>query len=195
MRADRLIVINRVKQHTDFEAHYESGLLKMLAIGVGKREGAMAMHSRLCHSLCEDMPEAARPAPCAGSTSRPGSRCSRTDITKPPRSWASLPAEIPAREVELLKQVRRIAARLPFSYLDLVLVDRMGKDISGIGMDTHVRGPPHAVGSARTSRARSWRIRLVAALDLTDASHGNPLGIGLADLMTESSPAKSAWTP
>ncbi len=183
LRADRLIVLNRIKQHTDFEAAYESGLMKMLAIGVGKREGAMAMHSRLCESLCNDVPEAAsllmRKVKVAA-----GIALLENGYHETAQIVGLAPAEIPTREVELLKHVRRTAARLPFRYLDLVLVDRMGKDISGIGMDTHVLDR-RMLWEAPHFKGPQWRIRLVAALDLTEASHGNPLGIGLADLMTE----------
>jgi len=181
LRADGLIVMNRVKQHTDFAGEYESGLMKMLAIGVGKREGAAAMHSRLCPGLREDVPEAARlllarlPV-VAGLAILENGYNDTADIV------GLSPNQIPAPEKELLRRVRRTAARLPFPELDLLIVDWIGKDISGIGLDTHV-----------VARRMLWeepsfrgpRIRLIAALDLTEASHGNALGIGIADLMTD----------
>jgi hypothetical protein len=182
LRADRVIVLNRVKQHTDFEGEYESGLMKMLAIGVGKRDGAMAMHGRLCASLREDLPQAAhlllRALPVAA-----GLAILENGYNDTAEIVGLAPEEIPEREKELLRRARRNAAKLPFKHIDLLLVDRLGKDVSGIGMDSHVLGrrmlweEPNFRGGPN--------IRLVAALDLTEASHGNPLGIGLADLMTE----------
>jgi len=183
LKADRVIVMNRIKQHTDFEADYESGLMKMLAIGVGKREGAMAMHSRLCASLCDDLPQAAvlllRVLPVAA-----GIAILENGYNDTAEIVGLAPAEIPAREKELLRKERRTASRLPFKEVDLLLVDWMGKDISGLSMDTHVLDR-RMLWEAPYFRGPQWRIRLVAALDLTKASHGNPLGIGLADLMTE----------
>jgi len=179
--ADGLIVMNRIKQHTDFDGAYESGLMKMLAIGVGKREGAAAMHSRLCPGLREDVPEAARrlldrlPV-VAGIALLENGYNEIADIV------GLAPKDIPTREKELMRRVRRTAAGLPFPELDLLIVDWIGKNISGIGMDTHV-----------VARRMLWeepnfkgpQIRLIAALDLTEASHGNALGIGIADLMTD----------
>jgi hypothetical protein len=181
LRADRVIVMNRVKQHTDFDGDYESGLMKMLAIGVGKRAGAMAMHSRLCASLREDVPAAARllleRLPVAA-----GIALLENGYNQPAEVIGLAPEEIPVRELDLIRKVRRTAAHLPFPEADLLLVDWMGKDISGIGMDTHV-----------LARRMLWeepnfkgpKLRLVAALDLTEGSHGNGLGVGLADLMTD----------
>jgi hypothetical protein len=187
VEADRLIVMNRVKQHTDFSGEYESGLMKMLAIGVGKRDGAAAMHTRRCASLREDVPEAARlmleKLPVAA-----GLALLENGYNDTAEIVGLAPEEIPAKEVALLRRVRRTAAKLPFPDLDLVIVDWIGKDISGIGMDTHV-----------IARRMLWEepnfrgplIHLVAALDLTEGSHGNCLGIGLADLTTERLLAKA----
>jgi len=181
LRADGLIVMNRIKQHTDFDGAYESGLMKMLAIGVGKREGAAAMHSRLCPGLREDVPEAARrlldrlPV-MAGIALLENGYNEIADVV------GLAPKDIPTREKELMRRVRRTAARLPFPELDLLIVDWIGKNISGIGLDTHVVGRRMLW---EEPNFRGPRIRLIAALDLTEASHGNPLGIGIADLMTD----------
>ena len=179
--ADGLIVMNRIKQHTDFDGAYESGLMKMLAVGVGKREGAAAMHSRLCPGLRCDLPEAARmlldrlPV-VAGIALLENGDNEIADIV------GLAPKDIPTREKELMRRVRRTAARLPFPELDLLIVDWIGKNISGIGLDTHVVGRRMLW---EEPNFRGPRIRLIAALDLTEASHGNPLGIGIADLMTD----------
>jgi len=181
LEADGVIVMNRIKQHTDYIGEYESGLVKMLAVGLGKRQGAAAMHSRRGASLRQDVPEASammlrRLKVVAGLAILENGYHETAQIV------GISPAETHAREKQLLRRVRRTAARLPFKHIDLLIVDWIGKDISGIGMDTHV-----------LARRMQWeepefrgvRIQLVAALDLTEASHGNPLGIGLADLTTD----------
>jgi hypothetical protein len=181
LRAEALIVMNRIKQHTDFDGEYESGLMKMLAIGVGKREGAAAMHSRLCRSLREDVPEAARMM-LARLPVVSGLALLENGHNGIAEIVGLAPGDIPTREKDLIRRVRRHAAGLPFSEIDLLIVDWIGKDLSGVGLDTHV-----------VARRMLWeepnfrgpRIRLLAALDLTEASHGNALGVGIADLITD----------
>ena len=187
--ADGLIVMNRVKQHTDFVGEHESGLVKMLAIGVGKRDGATAMHSRGCASLREDVPEAARVMlrrlPVAGGLAILENGYHETaDVV------GLSPDEIMERERTLLRRAQRTAARLPFREIDLLIVDRIGKDISGVGFDTHVIGRRMIWGEPEF---RGTRIRVVVARDLSPASRGNPLGMGLADLVTERLVCKIDW--
>ena len=180
IRADRIIVMNRIKQHTDFEGEYESGLLKMIAVGMGKRHGAAAMHGRRCASLREDVPQAARMVLARGPVAA-GLAIIENGYNEPAEIVGLSPEAIPEREPALMRRVRRNAARLPFRDIDLLIVDWIGKDISGIGMDTHV-----------ICRRMIWEepefrgtnVQLIAALDLTEGSHGNALGLGLADLIT-----------
>lgn len=190
LQADRVIVMNRVKQHTDFVGNYESGLIKMLAVGLGKREGAMAMHSRQCASLREDVPEAAammmkRLRIAAGVAILENGYNEVAEIVGIP------PADIAQQERVLLRRVRRTAARLPFRDIDLLIVDWIGKDISGVGMDTHVIGRRMLW---EEPNFRGPRIRLIAVLNLTAASRGNSLGIGLADLTTSRVVEGTDWT-
>lgn len=181
IRADRIIVMNRIKQHTDFEGEYESGLLKMIAVGMGKRQGAAALHGRRCASLREDVPQAARMVLARGPVAA-GLAILENGYNEPAEIVGLSPEAIPEREPALMRRVRRNAARLPFRDIDLLIVDWIGKDISGIGMDTHV-----------ICRRMIWEepefrgtnIQLIAALDLTEGSHGNALGLGLADLITD----------
>ena len=190
LNADALVVVNRVKQHTDFSGEYESGLVKMLAIGVGKREGAAALHSRGCKSLREDIPSAAKllieRLPVLG-----GIAILENGYHQTAELVGLPPDEIMLREKALLRRVRRTAARLPFRDIDLLIVDWIGKDVSGVGFDTHVIarrmvwGEPEFRGSA---------VGVVAALDLTPGSHGNALGLGLADLVTERLLRKVDWS-
>ncbi len=181
LKADAVIVMNRIKQHTDFEGEYESGLVKMMAVGMGKRKGAAAMHGRRCDSLREDVPQSAKMvlsrAPIVA-----GLAILENGHNEPAEIVGLQPQDILAREPALIRRVRRNAARLPFPDIDLLIVDWIGKDISGIGLDTHV-----------ICRRMIWEepgfrganIQLIAALDLTEGSHGNALGVGLADLITD----------
>jgi hypothetical protein len=181
LQADGIVVMNRIKQHSDYTGDHESGLVKMLAIGVGKRDGAMALHSRRAAGLREDVPQAAarllrRLPVIAGLAILENGYDETAEIV------GLRPDEIMAREKALLRRVRRNAPRLPFPDIDLLIMDWIGKDIGGIGMDSRV-----------VARRMLWeepefrgvRIQLIAALGLTEASHGNALGIGLADLTTE----------
>ena len=189
LNADGLVVMNRVKQHTDYVGEYESGLVKMLAIGVGKRYGAAAMHSRGCASLREDIPEAAAivlrrlPVVCGLAILENGYH-EAADIV------GIRPDDILEREKSLLRRARRTAPRLPFRDIDLLLVDWIGKDISGVAFDTHVIARRMIWGEPEF---RGTRIRVIGALDLTPGSRGNALGMGLADLVTERLVQKIDW--
>jgi hypothetical protein len=189
LKADGLIVVNRIKQHTDFTGDYESGLVKMLAVGVGKREGAAAMHTGQCASLRGDVPAAAalmmaRLRVVGGIAILENGYHETADIV------GLRPNEIMAREKELLRRVRRNAPGLPFDEIDLLIVDWIGKDISGAGLDTHVIGRRMVWNEPEF---RGPRIRVVAALDVTRGSYGNAVGIGLADLVTTRVALKTDW--
>jgi hypothetical protein len=189
LNADGVIVVNRIKQHTDFTGDYESGLVKMLAIGVGKREGAAALHTGQCASLREDVPAAAalmiKRLPVLGGIAILENGYHQTaEIVGIPS------AEILTREKELLRRVRRNAPRLPFEEIDLLIVDWIGKDISGVGFDTHVLARRMVWNEAEF---KGPRIRVVAALDVTRGSRGNGLGLGLADLVTQRLADKIDW--
>jgi hypothetical protein len=189
LKADGVIAVNRIKQHTDFTGDYESGLVKMLAIGVGKRDGAAAMHTGQCASLREDVPAAAelmiKRLPVLGGIAILENGYHQTaEIVGIPS------AEILTREKELLRRVRRNAPRLPFEEIDLLIVDWIGKDISGVGFDTHVLARRMVWNEAEF---KGPRIRVVAALDVTPGSRGNGLGLGLADLVTQRLADKIDW--
>jgi hypothetical protein len=189
-RSDGIVVVNRVKQHTDFSGPYESGLVKMLAIGLGKREGAAAMHSQGCRSLREDVPSAARLV-----LQRVPILAGIAVLENGHHQTAELiglsPDRILSEEKLLLRRARRTAARLPFPSIDILLVDWIGKDVSGVGFDTHVLGRRMIWGEPEF---RGSNIGIVAALDLTPGSHGNALGVGLADLATERLARKIDWS-
>jgi hypothetical protein len=178
--ADGILVINRIKPHTSFKAEAESGLAKMCAVGLGNRHGAETVHSRGVAGLRTHLVPIARVIVergkvLAGLAILEDAREQTADIVALP------PAEIGGEgEAALLARSRTLVARLPFDQLDVLVVDEMGKNISGTGMDTNVIGRLRIPGEADPPTPR---ISIVVALDLSDASHGNGAGVGLADLI------------
>ncbi|NJN65610.1 MAG: DUF2088 domain-containing protein [Chloroflexaceae bacterium] len=178
--ADGILVINRIKPHTSFHADIESGLAKMCAVGLGNREGAETVHGRGVAGLRSQLAPMARVVVerckvLAGLAILEDAREATADLVALP------PAEIGAAgEAALLARSRTMMARLPFDQLDVLVVDEMGKNISGTGMDTNVIGRLRIPGQAEPATPS---ISIVVVLDLSDASHGNGAGVGLADLI------------
>jgi hypothetical protein len=176
LRLDRIVILNRVKSHTSFRAPVESGLAKMLVIGLGKRPGATALHARGYEGFADRLMAARdrlldvypRPTFVAIVEDAEG---------RPAHVEALLGHEIVEREPQLLLEAKRRMARLPFAKLDLLVVERAGKDVSGLGMDPNVTGR-HPDGD-RTPPDPTR----IALLSLTDASEGNANGMGLADVV------------
>jgi hypothetical protein len=176
--ADHVIVVNRVKPHTEFKGEIESGIMKMMLIGMGKQEGARVYHKafadygfdRLVESLASVVIEKARIL-CAVAIVE-----NAYDETAILRALA--PGEIVASERDLLRKAKSLAAKLPFDEIDLLIVDAMGKNISGSGMDTNVIGRFYNIVAAEPSKPR---IKRIYVRDLTEESMGNATGIGLAD--------------
>ena len=174
--ADGVIVVNRVKEHTGFRGRWESGLMKMLAVGLGKRQGAATLHT---WGLPTAIPAGARLL-LAQRPILAGIGIVENGEHQPSRI-AVLPAErIEAEEPGLLDLARRLRPGIPFDPLDLLIVEEMGKNISGTGMDTNVIGLWRKLGGERTPD-----FRVIAVLDLTEVSHGNAIGVGYADLMPQ----------
>ncbi len=178
--ADGLIVVNRVKMHTDFHGPHESGLLKMLAIGLGKETGAARLHSYGIHGIRDLMPEVAQVV-LDRARLLAGVATVEDGYHRPVRLQVLPPAAIIAGEQQLLQLSRALTPRLPVDDIDVLIVDRMGKEISGSGMDTNVIGRMRIAGEAEPE---SPRVRALVVLDLSEASHGNALGVGLADFTT-----------
>src|SRR3954452_1107672 len=179
--ADGVIPVARVKAHTDFRGEVESGLLKMCAIGLGKHDGARTLHGLGVPGIRDHMVDVG----CAVAESGHvlfGLAIVENAYDEPAVVEAVAPPEFRARDAALLETYKRWMPRLPVDDLDILLVDRMGKDYSGTGMDTNVIGRFRIYGEAEPD---SPRIKYVVVSDLTEASHGNALGIGLADLSTE----------
>jgi hypothetical protein len=178
--SDGVILINRVKPHTDFHARYESGLVKMSVIGLGKDDQALAIHRHGVRGLAEVVPRVAE------RLLRLGKILLGIAVVENAYDETMLIEGIPAdrileREPELLQIAAAHMPRLPVRRLDLLVVDRMGKDISGVGIDPNIIGRTYIRGE---KEPLSPEISTIVVDDLTEASHGNAAGMGLADLIT-----------
>lgn len=180
--ADAVLPINRVKSHTSFQGEIESGLAKMLAIGLGKQDGARELH-RLGPAHLERRIRAAS-ALIRSQIRILGGLALIEDELKLLRHIELLAADHigSAGEARLLELAKRLSPRLPVSPVDVLIVDAMGKDRSGTGMDTRVIGRMLVRGSAEPD---SPSVTNLVALSLTEASHGNATGLGLADFIPE----------
>ena len=186
LSSDAIVVVNRVKKHTDINAPIESGLLKMISIGLGKRAQADLIHAYGAPGLRRYIPLVAR-VTLARAPIALGLATLENGYEETAELHAFEPEEIEAGERRLLARNKRLLPRLPFDEIDVLIVERMGKEISGTGMDTNVLGRYRIPGEPEPRRPR---IKFVLVLDLTDASHGNAIGVGLADLTTERLVAK-----
>lgn len=188
--SEGLIIVNRVKPHTSFRAPVESGLIKMLAVGLGNPRGAGALHSYGVRGLQSYIPLAAS---CI--MERLPVLYGIAVVENAYEQTAELagmePGQFYERERELLNTARRLMPRLPFEDLDLLVVRSMGKCFSGAGMDTNIIGRLRIQGEPEPERPR---IKRIAVLDLDERSEGNALGIGLADFTTDRLLARVDWT-
>ncbi|MCL5946810.1 MAG: nickel-dependent lactate racemase [Chloroflexi bacterium] len=180
--ADAIIPINRVKPHTDFKGDIESGLAKICAIGLGKRDGAEAIHSFGTKGLRTLLAPVAQYMVQHSEKFLCGLAVLENAYDRTARVEAIPASEIGGqRERELLNEARSLMASLPFERIDLLIVDEIGKNISGTGMDTNIVGRMFIHGEPEFTHPD---ITCLVILDLTDASHGNGAGIGLADITT-----------
>lgn len=179
LEADGVIPIGRVKPHTSFRGRVESGIYKMLAIGLGKHQGAATLHSFGFERFAELIPEVGdhilSRVPIVGAVAIVEN--ARED---PALIEVLLPEEIAIREPQLLEMAKGWMGRILFDEFEVLVVDEIGKDISGDGMDPNVTGRfslPFMSGGPRVQK--------IAVLDLTDETHGNANGIGAADVTTQ----------
>jgi hypothetical protein len=178
--AGRAFLVARVKPHTDFRGSIESGPAKMAAIGLGKQAGAATLHGLGLEGLRDVMPRAGRYT--AGRLVLGAVAIVENDADETASITGLTGAEVGGpKETDLLEQARRCLPRVPFADLDVLVVERIGKDISGTGMDPNVAGRWMVTGLAEPD---PLPVRSIVALDVTDGSHGNALGMGLADFTT-----------
>lgn len=179
--ADGIIVMGRVKPHTDFKKDIESGVLKMASIGMGKHKQALALHTYGIRGIRDMMPEVGKVA-IRNSNTLFGIAIVENAHEETAIIEAIPCDEIEIREKELLRKAFEFMPSLPVDQMDLLVVDEMGKNYSGTGMDTNIIGRIRVLGVEEPLKPA---IKYVLVSDLSEASHGNALGIGLADLTTK----------
>ena len=161
--ADGIVLLNRVKPHTDFHAEFESGILKMMVIGLGKRDGATQVHKLGLRGMKEVLPAVGK-------------------FLLQNTKFALGLAILENVEPQLLNRARDLMGRLPFDQIDVLVVGELGKNYSGAGLDPNVIGRLMIETQGDFERPVVTRL---AVLDVSDESHGNIVGVGFADLTTE----------
>ncbi|HEX7490950.1 MAG TPA: hypothetical protein VF337_04545 [Candidatus Limnocylindrales bacterium] len=175
--ADAIIPINRVKPHTDFTGEVESGLMKMIAIGLGKQRGADTFHRQGFATFHELIPQVAEFT--ASKVNIPfGLALVENGYARLWRIEAISHEHFRERERELLVLARARMARLPVDRIDVLLLDYIGKDISGLGMDSNVVGRYY-----QGPTGAGPEIQRIVVRDLTPETEGNAVGIGMADVV------------
>ena len=178
--ADGVILINRIKPHTSFRGRFESGLMKMMTIGLGSHKGATIAHSQGAEGLARLIPawgaEILAKAPI-----RLGLAIVENAYEQTARVEALRPEQFTSREPHLLEEARASMPRIMVQGVDLLIVEELGKNISGTGMDTNIIGRMLLPG---VKEPDSPGVARIVALALTDESHGNANGVGLADIIT-----------
>jgi len=178
LRADGIVVINRIKPHTAFHGEIESGLCKMLAVGLGKHRGAQQMHAA---GLGATIVEAARII-LAKAPVLAGVAVLENALDETAEIHVVPPGRFEETDRVLLKRAWKVLPRVPFDPLDVLVVDEMGKNISGTGMDVNVIGIGPRVGGKMEMGHPV--VSTLVVLGLTPETHGNANGVGLADITT-----------
>jgi hypothetical protein len=180
-QSDGVILINRIKPHTDFHSRYESGLVKMSVIGLGKEKQASAIHGYGVFGLTTLIPSAAKQVfntgKILGGIAMVENAYDDTMILK-----ALKTDDFFEQEPILLDIARKNMPALPVSDIDVLIIDRMGKDISGVGMDPNIIGRTKIFGQEEPDHPS---IKAIVVLDLSDDSIGNAIGVGLSDVITK----------
>lgn len=177
--ADGIILLNRVKYHTSFKGKYESGLFKMLAIGLAKHKGAMLTHLLSYYNMAENV-EVIGNIGIENLNIVCGVASLENGYNEVADVFVMTKQEIVEQEPEILKRSKEMMARICIDNIDTLIVQELGKEISGSGMDTNVIG--------RYSTKANWggpTITRLGVLDVTEKSHGNSSGMGFADCMTQ----------
>ena len=177
--ADHVLVVGRVKPHTNFRGDIESGLMKMMLIGLGKHEGAKVYHKAIRDYEFGQIVRSVAKEVLSQCGVVAGLAIVENAYDQTAKLEAVRPAEFESREKELLKLAKQWMPRLPFESADLLWIDEIGKDISGSGMDTNVVGRKrhdHEAEEGETPKVASIAIR-----GLTEATHGNATGLGMAE--------------
>ncbi len=179
--ADGVVLVNRIKAHTDFRSNIESGLMKMASIGLGKHEQALALHGYGVEGIRDFMVEVGDEVIESGRILF-GVATVENAYDEPAIVEAIPTEEIHEREAELLAEYMDMMPALPVSDIDVLYVDSLGKNYSGTGMDTNVIGRFRILG---VEEPETPAVKYIVVGDVSDESHGNAIGVGLADLTTQ----------
>ena len=178
--ADHVVIVNRIKPHTMFTGDVESGLAKMLLIGLGKQPGAETYHRAILDHEWPTIVSTVAPAILSKVSILAGVAIVENADDETARIEAIAGERITADEPALLTQAKELMPRLPFPDLDILLIDEIGKNISGGGFDPNVVGRKDSLHEP--DREQHARVRAIVVRGLTEATHGNALGIGFAEL-------------
>jgi hypothetical protein len=193
--ADAIVLVNRIKPHTDFHGPVESGLMKMAAIGLGKQKGASQFHQAGFRTGHADALLAVAREVLQRSKIVFGIGIIENQLHQTARIVAVPAADMERQERALLEVARGLMPKLPFKELDLLVVDEMGKNLSGTGLDTNVIGRDSIGGYVKPGTAN---VRCIYVRSLHPYSYGNAAGIGLADFIHErlfrAMDRKATWT-
>ncbi len=189
--ADHCLLVSRIKPHTDFRSHLESGPSKMCVIGWGKQFGAALMHAGGGANFQKYLAPAARIY--EANTNFVGAICPIENAYDGTAKIVGLTSDKIGLETEakLLEEAKSLMASLPFPEIDVLVVRNLGKNISGTGMDTNIVSrlmiprQPEAFGKVD--------VAVIAVLDLTEETHGNASGMGLANVTTARVANKIDW--
>jgi hypothetical protein len=178
-QADHVVVCGRVKPHTSFVGDVESGLLKMMLIGLGKHRGAKIYHRAILDYSFDQIVRSVAREVLGRCRIVAGLAVVENSYDETALIAAVRPEEFETREKELLVLAKQWLPRLPFDRVDILLIDELGKDLSGTGMDTNVVGRKFAYHEAGAGERP--QVRYIAVRGLTAKTHGNATGLGLAE--------------
>jgi hypothetical protein len=186
LAADGVILINRVKPHTDFQGTIGSGILKMMAIGLGKHRGARICHAAASHLGHESVIRAVARVILTQAPILCGVAIIEDQHHQTADVQVLLPHDLEKRELELFKKAQSLMPKLPFDEIDLLVIDFMGKDFSGSGIDTNViNRSVHGYSTTLTQKSDGKpQVHRIFVRELSPGSNGNATGIGLADFTT-----------
>jgi hypothetical protein len=177
--ADHVVVCNRIKPHTRFVGDIESGLMKMLLIGLGKCAGATVYHRAIQDYSFGQIIRSVAGEVLQRCHILAGLAIVENAFDQTARIEAVAPEQFESREKELLALAKQWMARLPFQHVDLLLIDEIGKDISGTGLDTNVVG--RKFDDHKAVDGELPKVKIIALRSLTEATHGNAVGLGCAE--------------
>jgi hypothetical protein len=182
IQADHIILVNRIKEHTDFIGKTESGLIKIAAIGLGRQRGAASMHRAAVDIGLQESLHATARVLLEKLNILGGIAILEDHFNRLRRLEAVRADKLFEREPDLMEESRAFKPKLPWDRIDVLIIEEIGKEISGAGADTKVIG---RIMNRFESECTSPFIKRVVILDLSKKTYGNAVGIGMADYTTE----------